>query len=82
MSWRANDQHELDGVLASSAARVVDVEVKARASLQPADIKGLKGLAAMAGEHCLAGLLLDDGLDTPPPGPGLWAMPLAMLWET
>lgn len=80
-SWRDKDQREVDVVIESRAGAVVGVEVKAKASLQPADLRGLKRFASQAGDRFLAGLLLYDGLETLPLGPGLWAVPLATLWE-
>ena len=50
-------------MIESRAGAVVGVEVKAKASLQPADLRGLKRFASQAGDRFLAGLLLYDGLE-------------------
>lgn len=77
--FRDKDGHEVDIVVEDSAGRVVGVEVKAARSVQAADFRGLRKLAALAGEHFLAGIVLYDGEYTLSVGEGMWAMPLSTL---
>lgn len=77
--FRDRDGHEVDIVIEDSAGHVVGVEVKAARSVQASDFRGLKKLAALAGEKFLAGIVLDDGEYTLSMGEGMWAIPLSTL---
>lgn len=79
--YRDKDQREVDVVLECPDGQLVGVEVKAKASLQRGDLNGLQRLADRAGDRLRSGVLLYDGLETLPLGPGLWAVPLATLWR-
>jgi len=79
--FRDKDQREVDVVLEAGDGRLVGVEVKAKASLQRADLGGLHRFAALAGERFHAGIVLYDGEQTLPMGSGLWAVPLGTLWR-
>jgi len=79
--YRDKDQREVDVVLENRAAQVVGVEVKAKASVQAKDFAGLRRLADLAAHQFIAGVVLYDGTETLPMGPGLWAVPLATLWH-
>ncbi len=81
LSYRDKDQREVDVVIENSAGQLIGVEIKAKASVQPRDFAGLHKLAELAGEQFIAGLVLYDGRETLPMGPGLWAVPLATLWR-
>lgn len=78
--YRDADRVEVDVVLENSAGQIVAVEVKAAATVNPGDLRGLKKLAHLAGESFRMGVLLYDGEQTLPLGGGLWAAPVSSLW--
>ena len=80
LTYRDLLQVEVDFVLEDSGGHVAGVEVKAAASVRPADFSGLRKLASLAGRKWKCGLVLYDGVETLPMGPGLWAVPLSTLW--
>jgi predicted AAA+ superfamily ATPase len=81
LGYRDKDQREVDLVIENAAGQVVGVEVKAKATVHRSDFAGLRRLADLAGPNFIGGFLLYDGSDTLPMGPGLWAVPLATLWQ-
>ncbi|WP_276808928.1 ATP-binding protein [Castellaniella defragrans] len=78
--YRDVDRFEVDLVIENAAGRLVCVEVKAAATVKERDLRGLRKLAGAAGERFRMGVLLYDGAETMPLGPGLWAAPLSTLW--
>jgi uncharacterized protein len=78
--YRDADKFEVDVVIEDAAGRLVGVEVKAAATVKETDLRGLKKLADLAGDHFRMGVLLYDGTETMPLGDGLWAAPLSTLW--
>ena len=58
-------------VIENSAGKLVGVEVKAAATVKEQDLRGLKKLANLAGDHFSAGVLLYDGDETMPLGNNL-----------
>lgn len=79
-TYRDKDQVEVDFVIENSAGQIAGVEVKAAATVQACDLRGLRKLAALAGERFRAGIILYDGEQTLPIGERLWAVPLSSLW--
>jgi hypothetical protein len=77
--YRDKDQVEVDFVLESAQRQVIGIEVKASATVQGSDFKGLRKLANLTGSSFIAGLLLYDGRQALPFGDGLWAVPLSAL---
>ena len=77
--YRDKDQVEVDFVLESPLREVVGIEVKAAASVNASDFKGLRRLRDAAGSQFVSGLLLYDGAHALPFGDGLWAVPLSRL---
>jgi predicted AAA+ superfamily ATPase len=77
--YRDKDQVEVDFVLEDSLRQVIGVEVKAAATVQPQDFKGLKRLQALAGDSFISGIVLYDGEHALPFGDRLWAVPLSAL---
>ena len=77
--YRDKDQVEVDFVLESPQRQVIGIEVKAAASVDGQDFKGLKRLQAQTGADFLTGIVLYDGQRAMPFGPGMWAVPLAAL---
>jgi hypothetical protein len=58
---------------------VIGIEVKAAASVQISDFKGLRRLREAAGTQFLTDIVLYDGTHALPFGDGLWAIPLERL---
>lgn len=78
--YRDHDQFEVDFIIENAAGHLVGVEVKAAATVKESDLRGLKRLASIAGEHFKLGVILYDGEETLPLGKDLWAAPLSSLW--
>jgi hypothetical protein len=80
--FRTSDGREVDVVLENRRRELVAVEVKASATVQASDFKGIRELQGLAGDRLKAGILLHAGKDVLPFGPGLWAMPFQALWAS
>ena len=80
MYYRDADKIEVDVVIENAAGQLVCVEVKASATVNTSDFRGLRKLANLAGDQFKLGILLYDGDETLPLGDKLWAAPLATLW--
>jgi predicted AAA+ superfamily ATPase len=80
--YRDADKVEVDIVIENAAGQLVGVEVKASATVKASDLRGLRKLAALAGDQFKMGVLLYDGAETLPLGDGVWAAPLSSLWGT
>ena len=80
--FRDRDGVEVDIVIERGATAVAGVEVKAGASVTPADFRGLRKLREEAGTRFAAGVVLFDGEAGASFGDGLFAVPLRSLWET
>ena len=80
--YRDADKVEVDLVIENAAGQLVGVEVKASATVKASDLRGLRKLAALAGDQFKMGVLLYDGAETLPLGDGIWAAPLSSLWGT
>ena len=80
--YRDKDGAEVDIVIERGARAVVGVEVKAAATVTPADFRGLRKLKAATGERFAGGVVLYDGEICASFGDGLRAVPLRALWET
>lgn len=77
--FRDKDQVEVDFVLESPLRELIGIEVKASATVNAGDFKGLKKLQSLAGDAFITGLVLYDGHQALSFGDGLWAVPLAAL---
>lgn len=77
--YRDKDQVEVDFVLESPLREIIGIEVKAAASVQLSDFKGLRRLREIAGSQFVTGIVLYDGTRALPFGDGLWAVPLNQL---
>lgn len=77
--YRDKDQVEVDFVLESPLRQVIGLEVKAAATVQPQDFKGLRRLQSLAGPDFITGIVLYDGSHALSFGEGLWAIPLSAL---
>ena len=78
--YRDADKVEVDVVIENSAGQLVGVEVKASATVNQYDLKGLKKLAKLSGDQFKMGVLLYDGQETLPMGNNIWAAPISTLW--
>jgi predicted AAA+ superfamily ATPase len=78
--FRTSDGSEVDVVLESRGRDLVAVEVKASATVQASDFRGIRTLQSLVGDRLKAGVLLYSGRDPLPFGPGLWALPFQALW--
>jgi hypothetical protein len=79
--FRTSAGREVDVVLENRRRDLVGVEVKAAASVQAADFKGLRELQGLVGDRLKAGILLHTGREALPFGPRLWALPFQALWS-
>ena len=78
--YRDKDQDEVDFVVEDDAGAVVGIEVKASATANASDFKGLRKLAETCGADFRSGLVLYDGDKSVPFGDRMFAAPLACLW--
>jgi predicted AAA+ superfamily ATPase len=67
-------------IIENAAGELVGIEVKSKATIRSADLRGLKRLAARVGARLKQGILLYDGTETLPLGDGYTAAPLSTLW--
>ena len=76
------DKTEVDIVM-ESGQKIWGVEIKAAASVNRDDAKGLIKLAGLAGERFQAGIVFYDGEATLPlhKESGILAVPINKLWE-
>ena len=79
--YRDRDGFEVDVVLERGSTAIAGVEVKAAASVNDADFRGLRKLREAAGRRFAAGVVLYDGTAAIPFGDNLFAVPLRSLWE-
>ena len=78
--YRDKDQDEVDFVIEDNAGALVGIEVKASATVNTGDFKGLRKLADAGGDAFKLGLVLYDGDKGVPFGKRLFAAPLSCLW--
>lgn len=78
--YRDADKYEVDFVIENSQNDIIGIEVKAAASVQEKDLRGLKKLAGLAGEQFKMGIILYDGMEIMPLGNKIFAVPLSSLW--
>ena len=78
--YRDHDKYEVDLVIEDAGGRLIGVEVKAAASIKESDLRGLKRLAAAAGDRFTRGVVLYDGVEVVPLGERLCAAPISTLW--
>jgi hypothetical protein len=78
--WRTASGQEVDIVLENSAGHLVGVEVKASATLNSGDVRGLQALASAAGRRWIRGIVLYAGSDVVPFASNLHGVPVSCLW--
>lgn len=79
--FRDRDGYEVDIIAERGAQELAGVEVKAAATVVASDFRGLRKLREAAGERFKCGVVLYDGEACVGFGPGLFAVPVRMLWE-
>ena len=79
--FREKDGAEVDIVIQRGVTTLAGVEVKAAATVNDADLRGLRKLKAATGKRFAAGALLYSGERCLSFGPGIYAVPLSALWE-
>ncbi len=79
--FRLHTGPEVDIVLEDRAGNIVGVEVKASASVDGSDFKGLRILAEAAGRRFRRGVVLYTGGQTVPFAANLHALPMEALWS-
>jgi uncharacterized protein len=80
--YRTHDRKEVDFVLQARSGALVGVEVKASATVEGADFRGLQSLAEAAGQSFACGILLYSGETLLPFGFNMYAVPISALWES
>jgi hypothetical protein len=78
--YRDKDQDEVDIVVENEKAELVGIEVKAAATVNASDFKGLRKLADATGDRLRLGLVLYDGEQTVPFGDRMFAAPVSCMW--
>jgi MFS family permease len=78
--YRDKDQDEVDLVIEAGSGALVGIEVKASATVNAADFRGLRKLAKACGENFKLGVVLYDGGRPVPFGDRLVAAPMSCLW--
>ncbi len=79
--YRDKDQYEVDIVLERSGGGIVGIEVKAAATVNASDFKGLKRLRSVCGDAWCSGVLFYDGTTPLPFDDSLIALPIRRLWQ-
>jgi uncharacterized protein len=79
--FRTQTGQEVDIVMEDATGRLVGVEVKASATVNSGDFKGLRALQETAGKRFTRGALLYTGAEAVAFGADLFAIPLASLWR-
>jgi uncharacterized protein len=79
--FRTQTGQEVDLILEDSAGHLVGVEVKAGATVNTQDFKGLRAFAEMTGRRFRRGVVLYTGTESIPFGPRLHALPIGALWS-
>lgn len=78
--YRDKDQDEVDIVVESESGAIVGLEIKAGATVNAGDFRGLRKLSEASGHNFKLGLVLYDSEDTVPFGDNLFAAPISCVW--
>src|SRR5271155_2992980 len=78
--YRDKDQDEVDLVIEAGSGASIGIEVKASATVNAGDFKGLRKLAEACGDNFKLGVVLYDGGRSVPFGDRLVAAPMSCLW--
>lgn len=80
--YRTQSNIEVDFILENRAGKLTGVEVKASASVDSKDFKGLRHLQETEPDTFQRGIVLYSGREVVPFGEHLFAVPLSMWWGT
>jgi predicted AAA+ superfamily ATPase len=80
--YRQSTGQEVDLVLEDFAGNLVGIEIKASATLNGSEFKGLHSLAELTGKRFRRGIVLYTGTSVTTLGTNLQALPLETLWCT
>lgn len=78
--YRTLSNVEVDFVLENRMGQITGIEVKASATVDGKDFKGLRHLQETEGAIFQRGIVLYAGREVVPFGEALWAVPLSMWW--
>jgi len=78
--WRTASGQEVDIVMEDSAGRLVGIEIKAGATLDGADVRGLQAMASASGKRWVRGVVLYTGTEVIPFAANLHGLPMSQLW--
>ena len=79
--YRTLTGQEVDVVLESPSGDLVGIEIKAAATVNVGDFRGLRSLAEQTGKRFRQGLVLYRGRETVPFAKHMHAVPLQALWQ-
>lgn len=80
--YRTHNHIEVDFILENRLGQITGIEVKASATVDGKDFKGLRHLQETEAAIFQRGIVLYAGRELLPFGKGLWAVPLSMWWAT
>lgn len=78
--YRTQTNIEVDFILENRLGQITGIEVKASATVDGKDFKGLRHLQATESAIFQRGIVLYTGREVVPFGENLWAVPLSMWW--
>jgi hypothetical protein len=81
MHFRASSGPEVDLVAEHPDGRIVGIEVKASATVESSDFRGLATLRELAGKRFHRGIVLYTGSEAVPFGSGFQALPMGAVWK-
>lgn len=79
--FRDKDRFEVDIVVELGGSRIGGVEVKSASTVSSGDFRGLRKLASVVGSKFSAGVVLYDGERSLSFGDGMFAVPVASIWQ-
>lgn len=78
--YRTQTGTEVDFILENRMGKIAGIEVKASATVESRDFKGLRHLQETEGSSFQRGVVLYAGREAVPFGENLWAVPLSFWW--
>jgi uncharacterized protein len=79
--YRDKDQDEVDIIVEDQRGAMVGIEVKASATVNASDFKGIRKLLDICADDLKLGVVLYDGTKVVPFGDRLFAAPMSCLWS-
>jgi predicted AAA+ superfamily ATPase len=78
--YRDKDQDEIDIVVEAHDGKIIGIEVKASATVNTGDFKGLRKLSDVCDDNFKLGVVLYDGENIVPFGKHMFAAPMSCAW--